>query len=259
MAKRQQVFKKRIHHNKIDQLIELNNNIISITEGPRMKKWSIHDMIRIQPMTENQENVFNAYRDGQHICMSGSAGTGKTFLSLYLAFEELLSKDPMYTKIIIVRSTVATRDMGFMPGDLDEKISLYELPYKDSLQQLFKGRGSTYDDMKKAGILQFVSTSYIRGLTWDNTCVIVDEAQNMTFHELNSIITRIGENSRIIINGDVRQNDLKETGKERSGLSKCVDILKQLQVFTEVTFTHDDIVRSKFVKDWIIMTDKLGY
>lgn len=226
--------------------------------GPKKKHWTNHDIKNIRPLTPAQEDMFHAFFNNFHICAHGTAGTGKTFLSLYLAFSELFKHDSTIDHIIIVRSAVMTRDLGFMPGDLDEKVSFYEMPYRDMCASLF-GRYSSYDDMKEAGKILFLTTSFIRGLTWDNAIVIVDEGQNLSFHEINSIMTRLGENSRIIVTGDILQTDLRKgSSSERTGMDKFIKIIKRMKEFTTIEFTQQDIVRSKFVKSWICACEDEG-
>lgn len=232
----------------------LFNNARAVEEGPRRKKWSLHDLKPITPLTDNQELLFHLFYQGQNICAHGSAGTGKTFLALYLAFGEVLAGKQK--QIIIVRSAVSTRDLGHMPGGLDEKVHFYEAPYQDICTELF-GRSSTYDDMKVAGKIKFMPTTFIRGLTWDNAIVIVDEGQNMTEHEINSIMTRVGLNTRIIFAGDLPQTDLRRSSQDTSGMKRAISIMERMTEFDCVHFTTDDIVRSDFVKSWIISSEKV--
>jgi phosphate starvation-inducible protein PhoH len=192
--------------------------------------------------------MFHDFFNGQHICAHGSAGTGKSFVAIFLALNELFRNEDI-NKIIIVRSAVPTRDMGFMPGTLEEKEMHYELPYQEMFAY-FLGRKSSYQDMKDAGIVKFCTTSYVRGVTWDNAVVIVDEGQNMTMSEIDSVITRLGENSRLIVCGDAQyQQDL--TKRETSGFKEAISIMKRMPSFSIIEFTYHDIVRSEFVKSWI--------
>lgn len=227
------------------------------TRQPQKKKtWSIHDLKHIKPMTENQKFMFEEYMSGQHICAHGHAGTGKSFVAMYLALNDLLSPHTETTNIIIIRSVVPTREVGHLPGTLAEKAAPYEMPYADMFQALL-GRSSSYQDMKDANIVEFATTSFIRGLTWDNTVVIVDECQNMQWAELDSVITRIGVNSRLVLCGDgEHQLDLKRG--ERSGFNDALNIISRLPEFTTVKFEEDDIVRSDFVKRWIIARTAAG-
>lgn len=243
-----------------EQIAFLNNvninNTKAMEEGPIKKKWSEHDLACIKPLTSTQEDMFHAFFNGYHICAHGSAGTGKTFLALYLGFREIFDKRYYPNHIIIVRSNVPTREVGHLPGTLDEKMSEYERPYRDMCHELF-GRLSTYDDMKTAGIISFMSTSFVRGLTWNNAVVIVEEGQNLSFHEISSIFTRIGENTRIIFTGDTLQSDLSSSGRDKSGMKIMLNIIKDMDKFSSIKFTTHDIVRSNFVKSWIVACEKL--
>lgn len=241
--------------NVVNMTEALMMNGRAMQEGPKRKTWTSHDLKNIKPLRPAQEDMVHDFLAGKNILAHGSAGTGKTFLAIYLALTELLHKDGQFDKIIIVRSAVPTRDMGFMPGSLTEKIALYELPYVDIFHDLF-GRFSTYEDMKHSGLVEFTTTSYIRGLTWDNAIIIVDEVQNMEFHEINSIMTRVGMGTRIILAGDIPQTDLRRKG-ERTGMDRLLDILKKMKDFSSIKFNHDDIVRSDFVKSWIIASEEI--
>ena len=233
----------------------LDNNQKAIEEGPKRKKWSIHDLKSIKPLTPAQEDFFHAWMNGYNICAHGTAGTGKSFLSMYVALTEVLNKNQQ--KIIIVRSAVPTREIGFLPGDLEEKIAMYELPYHDIFAELL-GRKASYQDMKDAGVVEFMTTSFIRGLTWDNAIVVVEEGENMTFHEINSIMTRIGDNSRVIFNGDIKQTDLNGKKNGKSGMSTFLQVIKEIKNFASIEFTIHDIVRSDFVKSWIAAVEQTG-
>lgn len=222
--------------------------------GPKRKKWSTHDLKTIKPLTPSQQDLFHAFYENDHICAHGSAGTGKTYLAFYLALNEILNKETPQNRIIVVRSVVPTREVGFLPGDLSEKVAVYESPYKDICSELV-GRSSTYDDMKEQGLIQFMPTSFVRGLTWDDAIVIVDECQNMSFHEINSIVTRLGQNSRIIFTGDTNQTDLRPV---ECGMEKLLEVVGNIQTFETIKFTYHDIVRSDIVKSWIMATEELA-
>ena len=225
--------------------------------GKPLKKVRIDDLLTFQPITENQKRTYEAYKQNKHLLLHGIAGTGKTFLSLYLALEEVLDPSTVYEDIFIVRSVVSTRDIGFLPGDEQEKVSIYEAPYRSICRELF-GIRDAYDSLKQQGNVKFMSTSFIRGITINNAVVIVDECQNLNFHELDSIITRIGKNSKIIFCGDYTQTDLTRENDKR-GILNFMKILKSLKEFETIEFLIDDIVRSDFLKSYIIAKYKLGY
>ncbi len=229
----------------------LYNNGAAQLDGRRKKTWSTHDLKTIKALKPAQEDMFHAWHNNPHICAYGTAGTGKTFLALYMALNEVFNASTPQDHIIIVRSVVPTREVGFLPGTLEEKVSVYEQPYRDVCSELV-GRCSTYDDMKEAGVIQFVPTSYIRGLTWDNAIVIVDEGQNMSFHEIDSVITRLGDNSRLIFTGDLKQSDLRPT---ETGMGKFLKISEGMSCFGRVQFNRHDIVRGSLVKSWIIASE----
>lgn len=205
-------------------------------------------MRKITPRTENQERMFKAWNSNNHICAHGSAGSGKTFLSMYLALNSILDGD--YDKLIIVRSILPTRDVGFLPGSLEEKIAIYENPYRDILHSL-SSDPHCYDHMKDDGVIEFVTTSFIRGLTWDKSIILVDEGENLNWHEIDSVMTRVGLGSRVMFIGDMVQTDL--TSKtDKSGMSRFLRVIDRMSCFDTIVFGTDDIVRSEFVKSWII-------
>ena len=211
---------------------------------------------KLTPLTENQRLTFEQFDEGQHLMLHGMAGTGKTYISLALALNDLLSEESLQHKVVIIRSVVPTRDMGFLPGSHKEKMAVYEAPYSAISSELF-GRGDAYDILKNKGMVDFISTSFIRGITLSDCYVLVDEINNMTFHELDSIITRIGSNCRIILCGDFRQSDLTRE-QERNGLKDFMKIVDKLNDFSYIEFEQQDIVRSKLVKEYIIAREKLG-
>lgn len=204
------------------------------------------DLVETTPLTLNQEKVFKSSRNQ---VLHGCAGTGKTFTASYLAYEGLISGK--YSKLVYIRSCVATRDIGFLPGNESEKTGVYEAPYITIATELF-GRGDAYEYLKKKGMVEFRSTSFARGITIKDAVVIVDECQNMTFHELDTIMTRFGKGTRYFFCGDFRQSDLKE-----NGLKKFFDILKELGKDFEYTeFEESDIVRHDLVKRYIIARNR---
>ncbi len=243
-----------------ERIAELSRALIlngkAIEDGPHRKKWSKHDLRHIKPLTPTQNEFFHDFLAGKHICAHGSAGTGKTYIAIYLALNELLREDSPIDQIIIVRSAVPTRDQGFLPGTLEEKSMLYELPYQEMFAD-FLGRQSSYEDMKAGGRVVFCTTSFIRGLTWDHSIVIVDEGQNMNFHEINSIMTRLGVHSRMIFVGDLPQTDLRKSKLDTSGMEDYIKVVSRMPEFSVIHFTHHDIVRSDFVKNWIVACEEI--
>jgi len=225
-------------------------------EGPKKKTWNMHDLRTIKPLTKTQEEMFQLWFEGFNLCVHGSAGTGKTFLAFYLALNEVLTQ--RQDKIVVVRSAVTTRDVGFLPGTLEEKLMQFETPYHEILWELL-GRPSSYQDMKDAGKIEFHSTSFLRGVTWDNAIVIVDEAENLTFHEIDNVMTRLGQNTRIIFTGDTKQTDLdgsKKMGEQ--GMSDAMRVFERMEHFEKVIFNVHDIVRGPLVKSWIMACEELG-
>jgi len=211
----------------------------------------------VEPLTYTQSQVFESYNLGNNLVLKGCAGTGKTFLSTYLGVRDVLEKTDGKREVIIVRSVVPVRDMGFLPGSMTEKTKVYETPYRELVSDMF-GRGDAYEMLKSKGCIHFETTSFIRGQTWDNAIIIVDEAQNLSFQELHSVITRVGENSRIILSGDTKQDDLtSERFKEESGLSAFLKILTTMDSFDIIDFTTDDIVRSGLVREYIEACERM--
>ena len=220
------------------------------------------DLLKVEPVTDNQKLVFNSYKKGDNQFLYGCAGTGKTFISLYLAMNEVLRSDTPYDRVVMVRSLIPTREIGFLPGDEEDKAALYQVPYSNMVQYMFKQPNEQafsmlYDRLKTQGSFYFLSTSFLRGLTFDNSIIIVDECQNLNFHELDTIITRVGQDSKIIFCGDFMQTDLSKTS-ERNGLFDFLRILEEMKEFNCVEFNIGDIVRSGFVRNYLIQKTKLG-
>ena len=228
----------------------------------RKKPINLDLMRTVDPLTDNQETLFNAYKKDQNIVAYGAAGTGKTFITLYNALQDVLDERSPYEKIYIVRSLVATREIGFLPGDHEDKSSLYQIPYKNMVKYMFEMPDDSafemlYGNLKTQGTIGFWSTSFIRGTTLDNAIIIVDEFQNLNFHELDSIITRVGENSKIMFCGDVVQTDLVKQ-HEKNGIIDFMKILEDMKEFSSIEFTVDDIVRSGLVKSYLVSKMNLG-
>lgn len=236
-------------------------------EEHRTQHQPVNNSIRIkldhlrtfEPLTENQAKFFEMYRGGGYfIGLFGSPGTGKTFLSLYRAIEEVLSKDNPFKQVVVVRSLVQTRDVGFLPGNLDEKQEIYEMPYKEICTTLF-GRPDAWDRLKEQGYARFISTTAIRGISIDDSIIIVDEMQNLNFSEINTVITRTGHRSKLILSGDYKQTDLLKSSRDQTAFHDFRKIATSMKAFQEVYFTPDDIVRSSLVRDWIIACEDNGY
>jgi predicted ribonuclease YlaK len=210
-----------------------------------------------EPLTENQRLFFDAYKRGDYfVALHGVAGTGKTFCALYKALEEVLDKNNPFKKVIIVRSAVQGREVGHLPGDISEKMEIYQQPYRQICETLF-GRKDGWDRLEEQGYVEFISTSFIRGMSFDDAIIIVDEMQNMTFEEIDTVMTRVGYRSKIIWCGDYRQTDLNKKKNDVSGILKFFDVAYHMKAFTKIEFEVYDIVRSSLVKDYIIA--KLKY
>jgi phosphate starvation-inducible protein PhoH len=215
---------------------------------------------QISPKTTNQEYVFREFTNGQNLVIHGFPGTGKSFLSLYLALREI-QDFKTFSKVMIIRSAVPSRDMGFLPGSIKEKTKVYEAPYVAICKELY-GRDDAYDILTKNGIIEFNTTSFLRGQTFSDTIVILEECQNATEQELSTVISRMGHNSRIILNGDLGQNDLIYKRNEVSGLLETMNIMRKMPSVSFIDFGVDDIVRSGFVKEYIVAkygTEKRHY
>lgn len=226
-------------------------------EPSEVLKEEIFKIKTIKPITDNQRNVFDSFYLGKNLLLTGSAGTGKTFIAAYLALSEVFEEPDKYQSVTIVRSVVPSRDMGFIPGKIEEKQMIYELPYKSIFQEMSQEDDKkSYDNLKADGIVNFISTSFIRGITLKNTIVIVDEIQNMTGEELHTMFTRLGKNTRVIFCGDLRQSDLK-AARQVSGFTDFVKVVDSMKSFDHITFTRADIVRSDLVKEYIIAREKL--
>lgn len=222
---------------------------------------SLKDLNDIKPITDNQKEVFNNFAD-KNLFLYGVAGTGKTFVALYNALKDVLDPKSPRERVYIVRSIIPTRDIGFLPGDEEDKSYLYQTPYQNMVRFMFK-RGSDaefdrlYNDLRNQGTIDFLTTSFLRGVTIDNGVIIVDECQNLNFHELDTIITRVGQDSKIIFCGDFGQTDLTRTA-EKNGLMNFLQILQEMEEFNCCEFDIGDIVRSGFVRNYLIQKTKLG-
>ena len=228
----------------------------------RKKPINTDMLVDIEPLTDNQKVLFDHYDEGKNLFAYGAAGTGKTFISLYMGLRDVLDENTPYDKLYIVRSLVTTREIGFLPGDHEDKAALYQIPYKNMVKHMFEMPDDAsfemlYNNLKAQGTISFWSTSFIRGTTLDNVIVIVDEFQNLNFHELDSMITRIGENSKLMFCGDATQSDLTKQN-ERNGIADFMRILTNMPSFDTIEFNAEDICRSGLVKEYIIAKLELG-
>tara|TARA_B100000035_G_scaffold296505_1_gene288489 strand:+ start:1446 stop:2126 length:681 start_codon:yes stop_codon:yes gene_type:complete len=215
------------------------------------------DLIQIEPITKNQVKAFESWADGENLVLAGSAGTGKTFVAMYLALQASLEPSTPYHKVVVVRSIVPTRDMGYLPGTKEEKVEPFETPYKTISLELFDYDSAVYNKLINNHQMEFITTSFVRGTQLNNAIVIIDEMQNLNFHELDSVITRIGQDCRVIFSGDYYQSDFRE-GYERDGIQRFLRIVERLKNFSVITFGWDDIVRSDFLRDYIMTKEMLG-
>ena len=248
-------------HSKVDYDFFESPAYPTIKKGKKKKRQQHVDTLesnhlelkKITSKTPNQNLVFSHFDQGRHLVLNGMAGTGKTFISMYLALREIY--DAKASKLYIVRSILSARDIGFLPGNLNEKAKIYETPYRDICVELFS-RGDSYELLKSKGMVEFVTTSFLRGTTLRNGIILIDEAQNMTSQELSTIMTRVGDNSRVLICGDYFQSDL-EKEKDRRGILDLLKITQRMNLFKTVEFQVEDIVRSRFVREFLIAKREL--
>ena len=233
-----------------------------MASNKKNKEINNSNIVNIKPITDNQKLVFDSWKKGKNQFLFGAAGTGKTFISLYLALKDVMDLKKPYDKVVLVRSLIPTREIGFLPGDEEDKAALYQVPYQNMVQFMFEAPNeqafnSLYGRLKGQGTMFFLSTSFLRGLTFDNTIIIVDECQNLNFHELDTIITRVGQDSKIVFCGDFDQTDLVHNN-EKNGLHNFLRILEEMDEFNCLEFSIGDIVRSGFVRSYLINKIKLG-
>ena len=217
---------------------------------------SFDELEKIEPITDNQKKAFDSWDKGYNLILTGSAGTGKTFIALYNAFKEMLDNPELYRRIMIMRSMVPTRDAGHLPGTKEEKEDPYKVPYKNICDEIFGYKGA-YGKLTTANKLTFETTSYIRGATFDQTIIVVDEMQNLNFHELDSVITRVGNDCKIIFCGDYLQSDFKYKD-DKDGIIKFISIVEQMRFFRVINFGWEDIVRSDLVRDYIMTKEMMN-
>jgi len=239
----------------VENIVDINDGKKNNNQTQRLK-LKLDDLKTFDPLTENQKRFFDLYKRQEYfVALHGVAGTGKTFIALYKALEEVLDKNNPFQKIIIVRSAVQSRDIGHLPGDIDDKMEIYRQPYVQICDTLF-GRKDAYQRLEEQGHIEFISTSFIRGMSFDDAIIIVDEMQNLTFEEIDTVMTRVGYRSKIIWCGDYRQTDLNKRKNDVSGILKFLDIAMHMKAFSKIEFTIDDIVRSSLVKDYILAKTK---
>tara|TARA_B100001029_G_scaffold57360_1_gene46308 strand:+ start:2981 stop:3727 length:747 start_codon:yes stop_codon:yes gene_type:complete len=232
------------------------------TRQMRRKPIGTEHLLDIKPLTESQQKVFDAWDKAKNLFLFGCAGTGKSFITIYLALRDILDEKTPYDKLYIVRSLVPTREIGFLPGDHEDKANLYQIPYKNMVRFMFEMPDDPsfemlYANLKAQDTISFWSTSFIRGTTIDNSIVLVDESENLNFHELDSIITRLGVNSKIVFAGDAAQTDLTKA-HEKTGIMDFKKIIDDMEEFEGIEFGIDDIVRSGLVKSYLISKMNLG-
>lgn len=245
MAKQRRLSRKekRRQEREKDHLMGILNNKFS--------------MRKINPLTPSQSDLFESYYQGYNLAAIGTAGTGKTMCATFLALQDVLQKGE-YEKVVIIRSAVQTREQGFMPGSQAQKEAVFEAPYTDIVNDLFE-RKDAYQLLKQKGMIEFKTSSFVRGLTFDNAIIIVDECQSMTYHELDSIITRVGESSKILFCGDTKQDDLQQSRNRNdvTGLHDFIKVLMAIPSFDVIRFGISDIVRSGLVKEYIMAKERL--
>ena len=237
---------------------------VGLTAKQMKRKKPINaDMLRdIEPLSGNQQKLFESYSNNKNIIAYGAAGTGKTFITLFNALNDVLDTSTPYEKIYIVRSLVSTREIGFLPGDHEDKSTLYQIPYKNMVKYMFELPSAAdfemlYGNLKAQETISFWSTSFIRGTTFDRAIIIVDEFQNLNFHELDSIMTRVGENTKIMFCGDATQTDLIKQN-ERNGIVDFMRVLRMMSSIDIIEFGVEDIVRSGLVKEFILAKMELN-
>jgi len=232
-----------------------NTSVETTTAIKKLPRLKAEHLQRVDPLSDNQSKAFHGYHKGKNLVLSGSAGTGKTFIAMYLALREVLEKDSPYKKVVIIRSIVPTRDIGFLPGDEEEKKEAYMLPYIEICHELFNDK-LAFKKLQDHDQIEFLSTSFIRGTTLNDAIIILDEMQNCVFRELDTVITRVGSRAKFIMCGDYYQSDF-DKDKDRIGILNFLKIVDSMNSFAHVEFTWADIVRSDFVRDYIVTKESL--
>lgn len=238
----------------VRETLSVQNNVVAIQNGPQVKKFTLQDLARINPLTENQKKAFEAWRSGKNLFLGGSAGCGKSFLGMFLGLESVLDKDEYQDSLVIIRSAVETRKIGFLPGTEEEKYAKFEAPYHGLADKLFKWKKS-YQNMKDVGIIDFNITSFLRGVEFDDAVMLIDEIQNMDIEEIDTVMTRVGVDTRVIITGDGAQNDLSRH-REASGYQTIKSVCEKMKSFEVIEFTPEDSVRSAFIREYLKLRGK---
>jgi predicted ribonuclease YlaK len=239
-----------------------NGEYLTARQIKRRKPINSELLLEIDPLTENQKKLFKSYDEGKHIVAQGCPGVGKTFILLYKALKEVLNELTPYEKIYIIRSLVQTREIGFLPGSHEDKSELFEIPYKNMVKYMFKLPSDAdfemlYGNLKAQETISFWSTSFLRGTTFDNCIIIVDEMQNCSAHEGYSLITRVGDNCKIMFSGDVNQSDLTRLS-ERNGIHDFLKVINLMPSMEIINFDIEDVVRSSLVKEFLLAQRALG-
>ena len=239
------------------RLAEKGHEKAELLKFPKMSQLNLQ-LKDIGPITDNQIKTFHAYEQGDNLFLHGCAGTGKTFISMYLALKEIERGKTKRHKLVIIRTAQSSKDIGFLPGSEKQKLEVYEAAYRAICSELY-GRDDAYEILKQKGIIQFHGTSFLRGTTIDDAIILVDEVQNQRYVELRTVLTRTGDHSRVVLCGDTKQDDLtSDRYKESSGLSDMMKVFSRMTGMSTVEFDIDDIVRSGFVRDFIIAENQLG-
>lgn len=246
--------------NQRRKLTVVGNDIDDIKQASK-RHYSPHDLNTLTPKTDTQRAFLEAfYQDIPVIMQVGSAGTGKTFLALYAALSDVLDRSTVFEKVILIRSSVQARQIGHLKGTEDEKNEVYESAYEALCDQLLVFKQKNYHNLKAKGLIEFHNTSFLRGKTFDNAIIIVDECENCTYHELCTAFTRLGINSRIVFAGDFKQCDLKGTKHDQSGLGEFLKVLNAMPKgsYEQITYRPEDVVRSGIVKEFLLAEERVN-
>jgi phosphate starvation-inducible PhoH-like protein len=254
MARKAQTYSKRTRYDRYEETIQKTTEAVVSYDIPK-KKFAIHDLKHIQPKNYSQQRVFDNYKDDVSQILTGSAGTGKTMISMFLAIHEILGGETPFKRLVVIRSTAEVRSLGFLPGTIEDKTEPFEAPYKSLCDDIFKRPGQ-YDKLKEIGAIEFISTSFVRGITLSNCIVMIDESQNLNWQEISSCITRAGNHCKFMVCGDTKQSDLLYKKTDVSGLDKFIQVAMMIPSFRGVAFTPEDIVRSGLCKEFIIAEER---